>query len=40
MEVEIRKIEKYFLENKQPKDLLQNINNIRSKDLKEVVYKN
>jgi hypothetical protein len=39
MEVEIRKVEKYFLENREPKDLLKNINEMNKKDLHEIVHK-
>jgi hypothetical protein len=38
MEVEIRKAEKYFLENKEPKELLKNINEMNKNDLHEIVH--
>ena len=37
MEVKIRKIEKHYLENKEPKELLHNLNEMGKKDLQEIV---
>lgn len=37
MEYETRKIEKYFLENKEPKDLIQNVKRMGPKELREIV---
>ena len=37
MDSEIRKIEKYFIENKNPKDLINNIKAMNRKELIEIV---
>lgn len=37
MDWEINQIEKYFLNNKDSKDLYTNIENLSSKDLREIV---
>jgi hypothetical protein len=38
MESKLYEIEKYMIHNKNPKDLLKNIENMNSKDLLEIVY--
>ncbi len=40
MDYELRKIEKYFLENKEPKDFHTNLEKMGPKELREIVPHN